>query len=105
MFKSIISYDENENDYILFTITDDDFEEDILANCKVKGYRYRGARLQAIIQCYEKRELNVATSLSLFFKNCFPKVSIYDNCFILKMSLPLEYEKYINDINKYLLLM
>lgn len=106
MFKDISCIERSikiNNSHFLFKIIDDDFEEEIeMAPSDVRGFRYRGSLIKALVRCYENKGLNVSANLALFFgKRYLFSVKFAD----LDYCLPEVYIKYKDKIEQYLLLM
>lgn len=86
-------------------IVDTDFNESIEYDI---NYSYTRTRLaKAIIQVYEKRNLNVGANLALAF-NYFhwqynEDIPIDDIIYMCEKDIP-EYSKYADDVKKYLML-
>lgn len=100
MFKNIRHINSIKYSHI-FKITDDDFEEECIADYNTLAF----ARPIAIINCYSKRNLNVPYNFVLFMKwyvgSTFHKTSIVDLLDTYTIWIK-EFEQYKNDVEKYL---
>ena len=101
MFKSIVllKYLKKEEnfDYFLFKIIDDDFEEECIGTAPFPSFSAPAAieDASAIINCYSSKNLDVVKNLILFMQ-FYEK----DNYAISKQINA--YKIYISDFNKYL---
>lgn len=95
MFKSIIY---NSNGLTCsYTIDDDDFCEGFIEKENFHIY-------DCVIKTYENKKLNVAANAALYF-NSFMKHSLYYPTSIKYIQHSKLYQKYKEDIDKYLLLL
>jgi hypothetical protein len=98
MFQSYIFQYDDINKCIYYTISDTDFTENITLN--------HGAGVgEAVIETYEKRNLNVPTNLVRAFKYfCKAHLNDMEGIIDFNMNRCSKYKKYAGDVQKYLML-
>jgi hypothetical protein len=105
MFKNIQYRNKLDSDTWCITIEDDDFEEDIKIDTYTHANTYDEVFLITIINVYERRKLNVAANILLYFIKYEVRRMSSINIAINYFMKTHGFKKYKEDIEKYMALL